>query len=124
MATVDCIRCLGASLRKVWLLPRQSETDFEDFSFIRSWAFIGDSYAAGIGAGTKVDRKCPRYDISYPYFISLDDRLGIARFGRKWQNLACSGVTTSDVINKQASALDNDQQMVRTLLTCAELHPY
>lgn len=90
----------------------ETETDFEDLSFIRSWASIGDSYAAGIGAGKKVDRGCSRYDLSYPYFISSDERLGTAPFGRNWQNLACSGATTSDVIKKQIPALGNGQEMV------------
>lgn len=91
------------------LEPR--DTDYEDFSWLRYWATLGDSYAAGIGAGSKIDKDCARYDRSYSYFMSIDDRLGTNQY-REWQNLACSGATTEDIVANQIPSLANVQDVV------------
>ncbi|KAF2495751.1 SGNH hydrolase, partial [Lophium mytilinum] len=80
--------------------------------WVRAWATLGDSYAAGIGAGNRVDRSCSRYDKSYPYFISNDERLGTNQYGRSWQNVACSGATAVDVTKKQIPAITGQQNFI------------
>ncbi|KAI9877135.1 MAG: hypothetical protein M1830_004710 [Pleopsidium flavum] len=80
---------------------------------IKAWAALGDSFASGIGAGRKIggvgDYLCSRYDESYPYVINNDPSLG--QGNRKFQNFACSGHTTLDVLNKQLSTLDKPQMV-------------
>ena len=41
-----------------------TEVDAEDLSALKTIATIGDSYAAGIGAGKRMDWACSRYDHS------------------------------------------------------------
>ncbi|ORX98683.1 SGNH hydrolase-type esterase domain-containing protein, partial [Clohesyomyces aquaticus] len=79
--------------------------------WLRYWAALGDSYAAGIGAGSRVDKDCARYDRSYPYLMSIDDRLGTNQY-RDWKNFACSGATTEDVVEKQIPNLAKVQDVV------------
>ncbi|RYP41460.1 hypothetical protein DL768_010499 [Monosporascus sp. mg162] len=56
-------------------------------SFLKKLAAIGDSYAAGIGAGDRLgsllgvldptsDWACSRHDHAYPYIVNNDPRLG------------------------------------------------
>ena len=78
-------------------LTRAVGADPEDFSGIKQIVSIGDSYAAGIGAGARIDWACSRYDHSYPALLVQDERLTNAAF----QFLACSGATAVDILNKQ-----------------------
>ncbi|KAF1812927.1 SGNH hydrolase [Eremomyces bilateralis CBS 781.70] len=71
-----------------------------DNSWIANWAVIGDSYAAGLGAGQRLDYGCSRYSGGYPSLIAADDRFGVNP-NRTSQFLACSGKTTSDILDKQ-----------------------
>ncbi|KAF2733233.1 SGNH hydrolase [Polyplosphaeria fusca] len=109
-AQAACIPTYGFSD----LLPRSLEprdTDPEDYSWLRYWATLGDSYAAGIGAGSRSDKDCARYDRSYPQLISMDDRLGTNQY-RVWQNQACSGATTENVVTDQVPNIASIQDVV------------
>ncbi|KAI5457375.1 SGNH hydrolase-type esterase domain-containing protein [Mariannaea sp. PMI_226] len=103
------------------------DDDPTDFSWVKRWAAIGDSYTAGIGAGAPLgkfmsgievtlpngtisshgDWYCARYDMSYP---SIIDR----KFGshvEDFQYLACSGDRTQQIY-QQAQQLDGDLDLV------------
>jgi hypothetical protein len=81
------------------------------------FAAIGDSYAAGLGAGHVMDRNCKRYNQSYANLINGDPRLGDQdEVGRRFDNLACAGATIRDVLEKQISWLDDGVDAVRTCL--------
>ena len=85
-----------------------------DHSNIKSLASLGDSFAAGIGAGTRLtgwgDWYCSRYDTSYPSLINTDPSLGDPK-GRTFQYFACSGAITTDVTNSQIPSLKSGIQM-------------
>ena len=78
-------------------------SDPDDLSFIKKWAAIGDSYAAGIGAGNVVDKGCSRYDGSYANLVNvqLDEDTSSIDF----TYVACSGAKIPD-ITAQANSLD------------------
>lgn len=56
----------------VW--PLNAVSNPNDFGWISKWSAIGDSYAAGIGAGSSPqsseDRQCSRYGDAYPYLLN------------------------------------------------------
>lgn len=79
-------------------------TDLSDLSFITSLASIGNSFASGIGAGSRIDWSSSWYDHSYPALINNDTRY-VDASNRKFQFLACSGATAMDVLTKQAPSL-------------------
>lgn len=86
------------ALEKNALSARDPAIDPLDFSWITSWAAVGDSFTAGIGSGNvyssqKEDRACSRYDYSYPSILNQ-------YFGSSVNNftyLACSGDTSVDI---------------------------
>jgi hypothetical protein len=117
-----------------------NDYDENDLSFIKKIAAIGDSYSAGIGAGSLLARdyhgktvvigrtnwdqrvsanvletmpefNCRRYDHSYPWIINEDPRLGDPA-GRTFQFESCSGAVIADVIKDQIPSLDADQQVI------------
>ncbi|KAL9621816.1 MAG: hypothetical protein Q9160_003789 [Pyrenula sp. 1 TL-2023] len=91
------------------LLARQDNGDLpdpNDQSWIQKWAAIGDSYSAGIGAGSRTDRSCSRYNHSYPALINNDARMG-QNSNQKFQFLSCSGALSTDVLKKQVPSLDS-----------------
>lgn len=66
------------------------------------YAGLGDSYAAGDGAGSsrwlpRLDAVCGRFSGAYPARISRNSSLGIQHF----RNVACSGATTKSILYKQ-----------------------
>ena len=89
---------------------RDNDANPADLSNIKSFAAIGDSYAAGIGAGKVVDSGCSRYDDAYP---ALMQRLA---FGGKpkFTFLACSGDKSEKVID-QAKKLEKGSQDLITV---------
>lgn len=87
-----------------------AEVDPEDFSAIKNVATIGDSYAAGIGAGSRRDFSCSRYDHSYPYLLASYEGLENATF----QFLACSGALSTDVLAKQVPKINGIVDVVHT----------
>lgn len=72
-------------------------------SFLGAWpqsyAALGDSYAAGGGAGTPQLGTCGRFSDAYPVQIANDTGLGIS--SHAFRNLACGGTTTSSVLYQQ-----------------------
>lgn len=98
--------------------PRRDNADLEDQSWIKSWAAVGDSYAAGIGAGTRLsgigDYFCSRYNQSYPYLMNTDERFGRGT-DRKFTFWACSGALTPDITKKQIAKLDDTSQQMITV---------
>jgi lysophospholipase L1-like esterase len=80
--------------------PQSSTTEF---SWIRNFASIGDSYSAGLGSGERLEFYCSRYAQSYPNILHTsllgnDDQ-------RTHQFLSCSGATSTKILNKQVSVL-------------------
>lgn len=76
------------------------------FPWIRNFASIGDSYSAGLGAGDRLEFYCSRYAQSYPNILHTsllghDDQ-------RTHQFLSCSGATSTEILEKQVSALNDD----------------
>lgn len=82
-------------------VQRQEGTDPGDFSWVRRWAVVGDSYTAGIGAGTQLSDVfhpgytwwCSRYYESYPMVIN--NILGSEATNFQFQ--ACSGDRTRQI---------------------------
>ncbi|KAL8902721.1 MAG: hypothetical protein Q9207_004433 [Kuettlingeria erythrocarpa] len=95
---------------------RRDSNNPNDQSWIKTWAAVGDSYAAGIGAGERLgglgDYFCSRTNESYPNLINSDNRLGDPA-SRTFTFWACSGAKTPSVANTQVASLkDNSQQMI------------
>jgi lysophospholipase L1-like esterase len=111
-------------------LPELAKRDDDptDFSWVKRWAAIGDSYTAGIGAGNPLgdiltdelsielpdgkisghgDWYCARYDQSYPMIL---DRL-LGGQVEHFQYFACSG-DRSEQIYQQAQQLEGDLDLV------------
>ena len=84
-------------------ISRRGSGDAIDHSDIKKWAALGDSFAAGIGAGTRLtgwgDWYCSRYDGSYPSVINSSPSLGSAT-GRDFKYYACSGAVTTDIMGQ------------------------
>jgi hypothetical protein len=57
------------------------------------------------------DWLCSRYDHSYPYLFSQDERLGDPK-GRTFEFKSCSGAVVDDVIEDQIPALSSNQQVI------------
>ena len=94
----------------------------------RDYVALGDSYAAGLGAGNYLDTSCLQSrDNSYPQLWAK--AAGATRLGEVVSN-ACSGATVSTVLGSQLGALDtgtgwvtvtvggNDAGFVSTLQQC------
>ncbi|KAF2474074.1 SGNH hydrolase [Lindgomyces ingoldianus] len=80
------------------------------YPWIRRYASIGDSYAAGLGSGSRIDWSCSRYNNSYPNilhasFLGDDPK-------RNHQFLACTGAASTDVIEKQIPALHDNLDLL------------
>jgi lysophospholipase L1-like esterase len=67
---------------------------------------LGDSYAAGVGAGNGVNPDCGRSGEGYPELLSGQGRIELL------SNLACLGATTSIVADTQVSKLEPDTRLV------------
>src|SRR5215207_6672251 len=61
---------------------------------------LGDSYAAGQGGGDYIDQTCLESPNGYPYLLDPKKRIRLSA------NAACSGASTSEVIETQLSALN------------------
>ncbi|KAF4984916.1 hypothetical protein FDECE_16982 [Fusarium decemcellulare] len=112
-------------------LTKREDEDPSDFSWVKRWAAIGDSYTAGIGAGRPMgnmfggetvtveidlnitlpnlkfsghgDWYCARYDMSYPMVIS---RL-LGSQVKSFQYAACSGDRAGQIY-QQAEQIEGD----------------
>jgi lysophospholipase L1-like esterase len=90
-----------------------------------NYVALGDSYSAGVGAGNydSSSGSCSRSYNSYPYLWASSN-------ASNFTDVACSGATTSDVLNSQISALNssttevsitiggNDAGFASTMETC------
>ena len=74
-----------------------------------AYAAVGDSYAAGLGAGSYLETSCYTSAKGYPALLDADANLALAA------RPACRGATTADVISKQVPALPANA--VRVTLT-------
>jgi hypothetical protein len=72
---------------------------------------VGDSYTAGLGVGARTDFGCSRYDGGYASIINLDDRFG-RNPNRTFQFLACSGLKSTDILNKQVPYLQDNLDVI------------
>ena len=93
-------------------LDRRAGPDPADFSWIRRWAAIGDSFTAGIGSGNLYsqehdDWKCSRYDHAYPAIIN--NALGPSV--QNFQYVACSGDRSVQIYD-QVSKLNGNLDLV------------
>lgn len=99
--------CLG-------VLGAKEQIPLEDvpskFPWIRKFASIGDSYAAGLGAGTRLDWSCSRYSHAYPYL--LQNSLFGHDSKRTHQFLACTGATSTMILETQVPALDTNLDLI------------
>jgi lysophospholipase L1-like esterase len=93
--------CPATAYQKLLQLPSTPR-----FPWVHTFASIGDSYASGLGAGTRLDWSCSRYSSSYPHILHTsllgDDA------ARTHQFLACSGSSTSMILVDQIPKLSND----------------
>jgi hypothetical protein len=80
------------------------------FSWIQRFASVGDSYSAGLGSGDRLDWSCSRYAQSYPNILHTS-LLG-PNPNRTHQFLACSGATSTEILQKQIPALENDLDLL------------
>ncbi|KAI4591931.1 hypothetical protein KJ359_012062 [Pestalotiopsis sp. 9143b] len=104
------------------LIPKQHkkrsigkrDDDPSDYSWIKRWAAVGDSYTAGIGSGTllgtsywddpeKTNWYCSRYDTSWP--VIVNDALGDTV--EKFFYPACSGDRTGGIYYQIKDLEDN-----------------
>ncbi|RSL80996.1 hypothetical protein CEP52_017292, partial [Fusarium oligoseptatum] len=95
------------------LFQRDEDFETDDLSFIKKIAAVGDSYSAGIGAGSPLlpgldELDCRRYDHAYPKLVSQDERLGDHSFQFK----SCSGAVVKDIIEKQIPTLAGSQDVI------------
>ncbi|WEW60679.1 hypothetical protein PRK78_006166 [Emydomyces testavorans] len=69
---------------------------------VKNFASLGDSYAAGVGAGSQLDSKCWQYSESYPAQLNNTDML--KGYGHSMQFLACTGTVMRDDWGSSASS--------------------
>jgi lysophospholipase L1-like esterase len=94
------------------LLDPRAGPNPADFSWIKKWAAIGDSFTAGIGAGSLYSReggdyKCSRYDHAYPAIINR----ALGPSVQDFQFVACTG-DRSVQIYEQVSNMKGSQDLV------------
>jgi lysophospholipase L1-like esterase len=80
------------------------------FPWIQNFASIGDSYSAGLGSGGRLDWSCSRYAFSYPNILHTS-LLG-ENPNRTHQFLACSGATSTEILQKQVPALKDNLDLL------------
>lgn len=83
-----------------------------DYSWVKKFAAVGDSFTAGIGSGdlysdTDNSYTCSRYDYTYP--VIMNNFLGPSV--DQFTYLACSGAISTGIF-EQINALDNDMDLV------------
>jgi hypothetical protein len=80
------------------------------FPWVKSFGSIGDSYSAGLGSGERLDWSCSRYASSYPHIMHTS-LLG-EDANRTHQFLACSGATSTEILEKQVPALTDNLDLL------------
>lgn len=93
-------------------LVSRADSDPTDFSWVKRWAAIGDSFTAGIGSGKQLGSlvttdpesrrnwRCSRYSYAWPQIVNH----GLGPSVSNFQFPACSGDRTEGIY-KQADAL-------------------
>lgn len=71
-----------------------------------NYVALGDSYSSGVGAGSYSGGSCDRSANAYPQLWAN------ANSPASFSFVACSGATTTDVINSQLSALSSSTSLV------------
>ncbi|KAF1851127.1 SGNH hydrolase [Cucurbitaria berberidis CBS 394.84] len=80
------------------------------FPWIQRFASVGDSYSAGLGSGDRLDWSCSRYTQSYPNILHtslLSNNPNLTH-----QFLSCSGATSTEILEKQVPALENELDLL------------
>ena len=94
------------------LVPRADFKDPTSFEWIKNYTALGDSFAAGIGAGNVLkgdgDEACSRYDAAYPSMMQTSAFGGVPKF----TNLACTGDKSSKVAEQIKKLEDGSQNLV------------
>ena len=70
---------------------------------INEWTAMGDSYASGVGAGPQPaddTNRCFRFPNAYPAIMQTGPG-SIQPNPQKWNNVACSGNTASQILEKE-----------------------
>lgn len=70
---------------------------------VNEWTAMGDSYASGVGAGEQpVDdtNRCFRFPNAYPAILQAGDG-SLQPNPKKWNNVACSGNTATQILDKE-----------------------
>lgn len=78
-------------------------SEFHNFPWLDNFASVGDSYSAGLGSGVRLDWSCSRYASSYPNILHTT-LLG-NNPNRTHQFLACSGATSTEILEQQMPSL-------------------
>jgi lysophospholipase L1-like esterase len=71
-----------------------------------AYAALGDSFAAGVGAGSYLERTCYTSSKSYPKLLDADADKQLVAFP------ACSGKDTVDVLSRQVAAVPTTAKVV------------
>src|SRR5687768_13495167 len=82
--------------------PAAALQAFSDRSPVVTYVALGDSYAAGQGAGL-YENPCLQSELSYPEL--LDD----VKHVKLIADATCSGATTTDVLSSQLSAIKKNK---------------
>lgn len=104
------ISIVSASISSIGIARNLDEPD--DYSWIKKFAAVGDSFTAGIGSGDLYDETdnsydCSRYSYTYP--VIMDHFFGPSI--DKFTYTACSGAISMGIFD-QINALDDDQDVV------------
>ncbi|RVX73298.1 hypothetical protein B0A52_02940 [Exophiala mesophila] len=92
---------------------RLASISARDVKPLLSYAALGDSYAAGGGAGTPEFGTCGRFSDAYPVQIANDTGLDIS--SHDFRNLACGGTTTNSVLYRQVPWMGNPDLVTITV---------
>jgi lysophospholipase L1-like esterase len=76
---------------------------------------LGDSYAAGQGGGGDTVENCQQSPNGYPYLLDRKMRIDLLA------SAACTGASTSEVIDTQLTALNDDTKLVTLTVGAADL---
>ena len=99
-----------AGILTVGALPAAADT-----VGIGQYVALGDSYAAGQGGSQQYDNTCLRSPNGYPALLDAENKIHLRA------NAACTGATTSDVSEKQLSALKQSTRLVTLTVGAADL---
>jgi lysophospholipase L1-like esterase len=81
---------------------------------VAKYVALGDSYAAGQGAGVPLDQ-CLRSAAAYPVLLDAEPRTNLLRFA------ACSGATIDDVLSSQLSQVNRGTTLVTVTVGANDL---